>query len=746
MSDDSLIQRLMVTFLGELEDHVRALERDLLALEKDLTPAVRSELFKTLFRTAHSLKGAARSVRVSLVETAGHRLEEIFAAARDGRLAVDAGFFGLLLPAVDAIGEAARRLRAGKDLSGAPLEVIVRRLGAVIASRTDTAAAEPRATPAPAEPERWSGVVRVPAEKLDRLLTRSGELLAVRHRAEARREEAAVLQDTLGEFRKNWRRIEHDVAVLLKRGNGRDPGPAVNEAVRSLAGLKRQVAQALDRNNEDLHRFERGLQQLAGNLRADRRVIEQTATPLDAEVRRTRMLPFAEACEGLERMVRDLTAGSDKDAVVVIVGGEIELDRSVLEGLKDPLLHIVRNAVDHGIESVAARRAAGKPDAGRVTVTAAIRGARVEVAIADDGRGLDLAAIREQLRKMDLPAPESERDLARQIFLPGFSTSPEVTRLSGRGVGLDVVKTRLESMRGTVDVSFEPGKQTQFTLSVPLTLTSIRAILAVAGGQVFAIDTQSVHRILRIGAENIQLIEGREVLLLDGFPVPVVALTERLGMPGRPEPADGGKTPAVVLASGNRLAAFVVGEFLGEREVMVRALGPRLRNVKNVTGGMVLADGGIALILNAADLVSGVHNLGATTGVAQSMTAAPRSVRKRLLVVDDSVAVRTLEKSILEAAGYDVMVAADGAEAWQILLEQGADLVVTDIEMPRMDGFSLTEAIRGSKRFRNLPVILMTARESDSDKTRGMAAGADAYRIKSAFDQTDLLATIEQVL
>jgi two-component system chemotaxis sensor kinase CheA len=748
MAEDPLIQRLMATFLGELEDHVRALERDLLALEKNLTTSAKNELFGTLFRTAHSLKGAARSVRVNLVETAAHRLEELFAAARDGRMPVDAEFFALALPVVDAIGEAGRRLRTNQDLAGSPLESLALRLATAAPSRGNMRTAEPAKNPVSAktaaEPERWSGVVRVPAEKLDSLLVHSGELLAIRHRVEARKDEAAALYDLLGEYRKNWRRVEQGVAAVLRSDSGSDSISTMKKETNSVVAIKRRVNQAIARNDETLHRFERELQRLVANLSADRRVFEQTANPLDAEVRRTRMFPFAEACEGLERMVRDLTAGDDKKAEVVIAGGDIEIDRSVLEGLKDPLLHLVRNAVDHGIESLAARHMAGKPDTGRIAVTAAVRGARVEVTVADDGRGLDLAAVREQLRKREIPVPDNDRELIDHIFVPGFSTLSAVTRLSGRGVGLDVVKTRLNSMRGTVDVSFISGKGTRFTLSVPLTLTSLRAVLVGAGGQVFAADSLSVHKILRIGTQDIQLVEGREVILLDGLPVPVVSLGKHLGLSARS--AAGGVMPTIVLASGSRMAAFVVDDLRGEREIMVRTLGSRLRHIKYVTGGMVLPDGHIALILNAADLVTHVQTLPLSTGVAQSMATAPRSVKKRLLIVDDSMTVRTLEKSILESAGYDVMVAVDGAEAWQLLLERGADLVITDIEMPHMDGFSLTEAIRGSKRFRELPVILMTALENESDKARGMEVGADAYRVKSAFDQTDLLATIAQVL
>jgi two-component system chemotaxis sensor kinase CheA len=406
----------------------------------------------------------------------------------------------------------------------------------------------------------------------------------------------------------------------------------------------------------------------------------------------------------------------------------------------------VRNAIDHGIEPIEARRAAGKAELGRVTISAVLRGPRVEVTIADDGRGLDLGAIGEQLRRRETDLPDDARELARTIFLPGLSTSRSVTQLSGRGVGLDVVKTRLETMRGTVEIDHAPGRGTKFILSLPLTLSSVRAILARAGGQVFAFDTTSVRRVLRVAAEDIRSIEAREVIQTDEGPVGVATLSELLNLPPRPIASEDSGMPAIVLASEGHQAAFVVDEFLAEREVLLRALGPRLKQIEHVTGATLLPEGLIALILNASSLIARVRGLPMRMGVARAIAAEPAAARKRLLVVDDSVTIRTLEKSILEAAGYEVLAAADGMEAWQMLLEKGADLVVSDVEMPRMDGFTLTEAIRGSKRFRTLPVILVTAMEREADKARGLAVGADAYRVKSAFDQKDLLDTIAQFL
>jgi len=495
---------------------------------------------------------------------------------------------------------------------------------------------------------------------------------------------------------------------------------------------------------EHLERTERALEALVAGLAADRRTLDRAVAPLDEEVRRMRMLPFAEACEGLERAARDLAKDAGKEVDVVILGADIELDRSILEAVRDPVLHLLRNAVDHGIETPEVRRAAGKPPRGRVVVEAALQADRVRIIVADDGRGLQVEAIRQVAARRKLPEPADDKEAARLIFMPGFSTTRLITQVSGRGVGLDVVKSRIEALHGTVSCRLSDGPGLAVVLDVPLTLTTVRAVLLSAGGQTYALPQTSVEGLLRVGVEELRSVEGRAVLPLGGTPVPVVSLAQVLGVARPPAPA-GTKVPALLLAAGDRRAAFTVDDLVAEQEVVVTNLGARLRSVRHFSGATLLPSGRIALILNAADLLRTAFDRVAGPALAEQL-AAHASEAKRLLVVDDSVTTRTLVKSILEVAGYDVQAAADGSEAWQLLQERGADLVVADVEMPRMDGFDLTATIRRSPRFRQLPIILVTALESEQDRARGLEAGADAYLIKSAFDQKNLLETVSQLL
>ena len=364
--------------------------------------------------------------------------------------------------------------------------------------------------------------------------------------------------------------------------------------------------------------------------------------------------------------------------------------------------------------------------------------------MSDDGQGIDLGALRRQLHKRGLPEPADERELARTVFLPGLSTSRLITDISGRGIGLDVVKSRVEALHGTIDLSFAPGRGVRFTLAVPLTLTTLRALLLTAGGQTFAFVDTNVQRLVRINPAELRTVEGREMLALGGPPTPVASLADMLGLPRKQRP-EGSKLPVVLIAAGDKRMAFVVDELLYEQEVVVKGLGSRVRRLRHFSGSTLLPSGGIALVLNAANLVRTALSRAPAAGVAPLAGAAVKR-RNRLLVVDDSVTTRTLEKSILEAAGYDVAVAADGAAAWQVLQERAFDLIVSDVDMPRMDGFALTEAVRGARALQNLPVVLVTARATDEDQARGMAVGANAYLVKSSFDQTNLLETIAQLV
>jgi two-component system chemotaxis sensor kinase CheA len=735
MDKEALRRRLMATFLGELDEHAQNLNRDLLAVEQGPDEG-RTGRVASIFRTVHSLKGAARSVNVQPIEQVCHRLESLLDAVRQEDGPLGAELMQLLYTSVDALKDGGERLRAQRGFAGAPLEALLPTLDEAVrrpAGVPPPARLPPSAAPEP-EPVAPAGhdrFVRVAVDQLDALLAGSGELLVARRRVAAAQSDISRLHEDLRLFRAEWRRLERPLRRLLKSNTRLLPKRAVT---------------AFDGTTERLRALERRVELLSLRTAAESHGLERAAASLEGDIRRVRMFPFSHACEGLERMVRDLTHATGKRVDLAIEGGDIRVGRLVLDEIRDPLLHLVRNAVDHGIETTDEREALGKRAHGSVTVTARLRGVGVEIAVADDGRGLDMAAITQRARLRHLEVPEDVRDAARLVFEAGLSTSPRVTEVSGRGVGLDVVRHRVESLHGHVDIAFQTGQGTRISINVPLTLTTMRALLLGVAGQVFALPIASVQRLVRAGPGDLATTGGRDVLLSDTAPIPILSLAELLGIHGSAPPPAGSSALLVILAPGDSPVALVVDELIAEEEILVKTLGPRLRRVRHFTGATILPSGRVALILNAADVVHNALTRPPVRSLANAL-ADPAADRKwRLLVVDDSVTTRSLEKSILEAAGYEVAVAADGSDAWRLLQEGGADLVVADVEMPRMDGFALCEAIRGSTRFRDLPVVLVTARESDTDKARGLDAGADAYLQKSTFDQRQLLDTIARLL
>jgi len=697
MSGQDLVARLLASFVEELEGHVAALNRDFLELEK-AGPAQRSELIHALFRTTHTIKGAARAAAVTVVERATHGLEDVLTALRDGGLVESPPLFELLFGVTDAMAEAGERIRRGASLEGAPLGTFLPRLAAFASAAASTSPSLVtsdrevglRAAPSPSA----DNAIRVRPERLDDVLDQASELLVTARRLDERTDDIARLRA---------------LAATMS-----DAGP---------------LLVAIDRYASTHHGDAR---KLTGDLRL-----------LDTSLKRLRMVPFIEGCRHLERAVRDLATASGKEVSLLVDGGDVELDRAILDGLRDPLLHLVRNAVDHAIEPPAERASKGKATRGTITVAASLRGSEVLITVSDDGRGLDLDALREQLRRRGLPEPTRDEDLVSNVFRPGFSTARVVTDISGRGVGLDVVKRSVESLRGAIELSFEAGLGTVFTLAVPLTLTSLRAVLVRAGGRIYALPGTAVRRLVRVASDQLASVGGVQTVLVAGVAVPVVSLVETLGQAAAPRLTDGKASLVIVSAQGIEIAALV-DELIEERNVVVQGLGARLEGAELVSGATVLPNGRLALILNPGAIVARARNTSMSAPVFQER--APEEKQRRVLLADDSLTTRTLERSILESAGYEVIVAADGVEAWELLQERGADVVVSDVEMPRMDGFTLTETIRSSPRFRQIPVVLVTGLAREEDRARGLAVGANAYLVKSAFDQQNLLETIAQVL
>jgi len=730
---DPLLAQLLKTFAEELEERGGDFERDLLDLEKETDPAARGRLLESLLRTAHSLKGAAGSVNIEVIGSLCHGIEDILGPARHRGAAIEPSGWKLCFAAGDVLKSAARQLREGEVLDETQLAAVVRQMGELSFSGGDRPIMESEPVPPPIltisnpapvmETPRVSpaaavltspapGAVRIAAEKLDSLLAQSGELLLARRRAQNRRGAVSQLQT----FVKRWR------------------------DARWNAIMDENTVEDIDR----LDRIGDELAQLDEALAGDQHLLEAAAGPLHAEVMRLRMLPFSAACDGLARAVRDVTLAAGKEAELVIEGAAVEIDRSVVDSLRAPLLHLVRNAVDHGVGTPERRRARGKSVVGRVTVSAALQGDKLEVVVADDGSGLKLDEIAEEIRRKGLILAPGET-VADAIFIPGFSTSREVTSISGRGIGLDAVKASVEAMRGTVEVVSVTGEGTRFVLSLPLTLTTIRAVLVESAGQIFAIDGASVRRAAIVAVQELHWSKGMPLFIDGDDTVPVMDLSEVLGLSPKKEHAKADKLNLVVIALGNQTRAFAVDALTAEQEILVRNLGPRLANLHHIAGATVLLTGRIAPILNTAEMMRAA--IGRSQVLEeQAGSAAGPAARRRILVVDDSLTSRAMERSILEVAGYEVVAAADGAEAWDLLQEGGADVVVSDIEMPRMDGFSLVEAIRSSSRFKDLPVILVTSRDKPQDKARGLEVGANAYIVKSAFEQEILLEAVARFL
>ena len=692
MTPDSLSARLRASFLAELEEQVSVMNADLLALERE--PA-NAERLKSLFRVAHTLKGAARAGGVPEVERACHAVESLFASARAGTLRLNASAFAVLFSAADALADARARLARGENLAGAPIESVPRDAGELrfgspasaspAAASTKPPPKEPAATPADhaAKNPARSAHVRIDAGALDSVVAAATELRQARARV---RPAASGLRDAIA---------SSSNAVGVER--------ALNELDERL------------------------------------RTLAQVVNEVTGGIARLRMRPFSEICEGLPRMVRDLAAEERKEVRVVIEGAAEEADRSVLDALHEPIVHLVRNAVSHGIEAPAARAAAGKPQPATITVGAALRGDRLVVTVADDGGGIDVEAARRALARAGREPPASDAALARALFEAGVSTRAEAGMISGRGVGLDVVRAAIERIGGSVNMEWSAGRGTTFTLACPPTLASIRVVLADVGGHVVAIPTVATERMLRVSSSTVTRAQGREVLMTSGGAVPLAPLARVLGSPFTERPA-GDTLPLIQLHSAERRAAFVVDALMDECEVTVRPLDTGQR-LPLVLGAALTESGTLAPVLNPAELLSGALRM-----PSAPVRAAPSAPRRRVLVVDDSITTRTLEQHVLDAAGYEAFTAVDGADAWRLLHERPVDLVVSDVEMPRMDGFALCRAIRGSSRFGKVPVVLVTALESAEQRAKGLEAGADAYIGKSSFDQQTLLDVIRQFL
>ncbi len=754
--DTALMQQLLEVFQAELSEQLQLIADGLLRLEKGIPDHERGEVLDGVFRAAHNIKGAARGVEVDSVVGISHGLESLFSAFKHGRLQPTAAAIDLSLESLDRMRDAMAAFKDEREL-GFDLPALLAKLQAALE-------APPASTTAHQEPEdaAWSEaegkvkedqeptpqdapsgretaptmalaseVIRVSIGKLDHVAAQTEELQIVKIEIEDHLSTLRRLRDGLDTMKR-----------ILGKGfgdhTGGDNAARMEELERRLEAGREAIMEA-DNLSLSLHK----------EFRESTNHLMLVANSLQSGVRMMRLVPWANVLQPLARSVRDIARELGKRVNYTVIGDEVEVDRLVLEGVKAPLTHIVRNAVDHGIEMPADRRALGKPEEGQLTITVQAEGSQIAVRVEDDGAGINLDVIRETaLRKKIVTALELESmapsEVMDLIFRPGFSSKEIITDISGRGVGLDVVRANLRRLKGNVRLETVDGGGTVITLQVPLTLVTDRGLLVRASGSTFVIPITAVERIMELSADEVQDVEASQVILLQERPLPLKELGVVLGRPQRNTPP-GVKIPVVILSKGWEMVAFMVDEVLEEREIVVKPFAPPLVYVRNVIGGTLTGSGDVITVLNPGELVDSALYSSSTGRLFESDAGAEQK-RQRILVVDDSITTRTLERSILESEGYQVEVAVDGGQAWEVLQESQFDLVITDIEMPKLDGFGLTDRIKQSEQYQAIPVVVVTSLATEADKQRGIEVGADAYIVKGKFETRVLLEVVRQLV
>lgn len=773
MAEDLSGFSMLELFRLEAESQTAILSAGVLAVEEfERSP----ETIESMMRAAHSLKGAARIVGLDPAVRVAHAMEDCFVAAGKGTFRVRPEHVDLLLASIDFLSSIAKADDAISPTSAWPrtADALVAELGALLtapaarasqatppvappaaaiepAATEEIAAPEPPARPAAAPEEAGAPhapapaasaaraveqadrVVRVSADSLTRLVGLAGESLV-----ETRQLRPFV--DSLLTLRAAQVDLCDTIAATEERFKSDDasvPAPLLGLLARvreradaCLASLMKQV--------EDFESFARRNEDLSGRLHH--------------EVIVSRMRPLADGIRGFPRLVRDVARTLGKQVRWEVRGEQTGVDRDILDKLESPLSHLVRNALDHGLEPTAEREAAGKPPVGTIRLEARHRAGMLHITLTDDGRGIDVERLRAKAVSRGLVARQvadqlTELELLEFLFLPGFSTKEEVTEISGRGVGLDVVQSMVKAVGGTVRVATQPGRQTVFTLQLPITMSVIRALLVEIGGEPYAFPLTRIDNILFCAHADVRTVEGRQYFERDGVSIGLVVAPQILELGSQTAPAD--PMPVVVISDRGQQFGMIVDAFLGERDLEVRPLDRRLGKVPNINSASLLENGNPVLIVDVEDLVRSIDNVlmgRRLTRVEFEKMAEQARQRKRILVVDDSITVRELERQLLQSRGYAVDVAVDGMDGWNAIRGAHYDLVVTDVDMPRMDGIGLVSLIKNDPARKDIPVVIVSYKDREEDRLRGLDAGANRYLTKSSFHDETFVHTITDLI
>jgi two-component system, chemotaxis family, sensor kinase CheA len=779
MNEEELLEKLREAFSVEAQERIASLSASLLSLEKGTSGEAKARDLEVAFREAHSLKGAARSVNLGEIETICQAVEGVFAAMKRDEIRVSGGLFDLLHRCVNVIeallaaseterpdrsdeiaslvaelqgvqaGKAARILKDKPGQKPIPKDVRAHALHEEKAPESEEARGAsdrptsveqaPSSEPvsgAPAPRRSFKESIRVSSAKLDSLFLKVQEMISLKLTSGQHLADLEEMLRALEDWRKRWSAVEGQWRLVQKMGDG--------EAVRGLA-------QFIDWNAEFLQSLDLGLRAVTKRSEQNGRVLARMVDDLLDDMKGIIMLPFSMLLDGFPRMVREISREQGKEVDLIIRGGTVDVDRRILDEMRDPLIHILRNAVDHGLESPETRKERGKPRTGTIELAVSqAEGGKVEIVISDDGAGIDPIRLKKKAHQLGILTEQevealNDREALSLIFHSGVSTSPIVTDISGRGLGLAIVEEKIDQLGGLLTLDSAPGNGTSFKMILPVTMSAFRGVLVRTVNSSFIVPSAQMERAVRVPKEQVKTVENRPTIPLDGKTLALVDLADVFGLPQPNGPTNGNSfVTAAVLGKGERRVAFSVDEVAGEQEVLVKGLGKQLRHVPWFSGATILGSGQVVPILNVNELLTSalktpVRDRG--TKGSEEQTKMPS-----ILVAEDSITSRTLIKNILEGAGYHVQTAVDGAEAFAALKTGQFDLVVSDVEMPRMDGFELTRRIRGEEKYADLPVVLVTGLETREDREKGIDAGASAYIVKSSFDQSNLIEVIRRMV
>ena len=754
-------KRIMVTFRIEAEEHLNAFSAGLTELEKTQTEESLADIIETMFREIHSLKGAARSVDAKEVESICQPLESVFSALKRKEITLSPISFDLFYKTVEMLSKLTTESVSQQTVADRQIQrELIRQLKEITTGALNTGDTRELRKYKKTEPVESTTVTSSENESGHDIPKSAGSISS-----ETVRIRISILEPLL---------LQAEELIQTKK--------AINQRINELHGINAWIAGKKAESlkwkvnhtmissglwigwNEDneiyLNKIESQLAGLTSSMERDQYNLDSMVDNHLEAMRQVLMLPVSSITEVFPGMVSEISHEQGKEIEFVIRGAELEIDKRILEELKDPLIHLIRNSIDHGIGKPGERILQNKPPRGTIILGfTALESGMVEISLSDDGNGINIELLlKAAIKSGNLSGKAAEKldqkEILSLIFQSGVSTSSIITDISGRGLGLSIVHEKVEKLNGRISVETEVNKGTTFHILLPMTIATIRGILIRIHESLFIIPTMNVERVMKVEPEEIRTIENHETILIDDQILLVADLGEVLGLPEHKHNGSGNMKPGmrnsdqiriVVLFSGERRMAFKVDDVVNEQQVLVKGLGKLLNRVRNISGATILGTGKVVPVLNIPDLMKCAGRL---KGRKSEASASELFVSKtgKILVVEDSITSRTFIKNILETAGYQVTTSVDGVDAFTKASNDDFDIVVSDVDMPRMNGFELTAKIKHDKKLSEVPVVLVTALGSREDRERGIEVGADAYLVKSSFDQTNLLEIIRRLI